>query len=97
VQPRGCPAHYDPAEELYTIRCTVQSVHQIRAALAGQIFRLPHHQVRVVCGNMGGGLDMKGGCYLEYQWRASSGAYYSSDSPTSGMGCLVNTYTFEAV
>jgi carbon-monoxide dehydrogenase large subunit len=153
MEPRGCLAHYDPAEERYTIRCTVQSVHQIRAALAGQIFRLPHHQVRVVCDNMGGGFGMKGGCYPEYglslwasevvgrpvrwiaerseglqsdeqargstidaelaldadgkflalrtQWRSSIGAYYSSDRPTIpltiGMGCLVNTYTFEAV
>ena len=65
MEPRGTclPA---PAEDRYTIRCTVQSVHQIRAALAGQIFRLPHHQVRVVCDNMGGGFGMKGGCYPEY-------------------------------
>src|SRR5207302_8723393 len=66
MEPRGCLASYDPAEERYTIRCTVQSVHQIRAALAGQIFRLPHHQVRVLCDNMGGGFGMKGGCYPEY-------------------------------
>jgi len=66
MEPRGCLAYYDPAEERYTIRCTVQSVHQIRAALAGQIFRLPHHQVRVTCDNMGGGFGMKGGCYPEY-------------------------------
>jgi aerobic carbon-monoxide dehydrogenase large subunit len=153
MEPRGCLARYDPAEERYTIRCTVQSVHQIRAALAGQIFRLPHHQLRVVCDNMGGGFGMKGGCYPEYalslwasevtgrpvrwtserseglqtdeqargsvvdaelaldaenkflalrtQWRSSIGAYYSSDRPTIpltiGMGCLVNTYTFQAV
>ena len=66
MEPRGCLAYYDPAEERYTIRCTVQSVHQIRAALAGQIFRVPHHQVRVLCDNMGGGFGMKGGCYPEY-------------------------------
>ena len=66
MEPRGCLAYYDPADERYTIRCTVQSVHQIRAALAGQIFRLPHHQVRVTCDNMGGGFGMKGGCYPEY-------------------------------
>src|SRR5438309_2641099 len=153
MAPRRCLAYYDPAEERYTIRCTVQSVHQIRAALAGQIFRLPHHQVRVTCDNMGGGFGMKGGCYPEYglslwasevtgrpvrwtaersegplsdeqargstveaelglddngkflalrtRWISSIGAYYSSDRPTIpltiGMGCLVNTYTFEAV
>jgi carbon-monoxide dehydrogenase large subunit len=66
MEPRGCLAHYDAGEERYTIRCTVQSVHGTRAALAGQIFRLPHHQFRVVCDNMGGGFGMKGGCYPEY-------------------------------
>jgi carbon-monoxide dehydrogenase large subunit len=66
MEPRGCLAHYDPDEERYTIRCTVQSVHQTRAALAGQIFRVPHHQIRVRCDTMGGGFGMKGGCYPEY-------------------------------
>src|SRR5205823_6126570 len=66
MEPRGCLAQYDLDEERYTIRCTVQSVHQIRAALAGQIFRVPHHQVRVVCDTMGGGFGMKVGCYPEY-------------------------------
>jgi aerobic carbon-monoxide dehydrogenase large subunit len=153
MEPRGCLAQYDPDDDRYTIRCTVQSVHQIRAALAGQIFRVPHHQLRVVCDTMGGGFGMKGGCYPEYalslwasevvgrpvrwvaergeglqsdeqargsvveaelavgpdgkflalrtRWVSSIGAYYSTDRPTIpltiGMGCLVNTYTFEAV
>lgn len=66
MEPRGCLAQYDRDEERYVIRCTVQSVHQIRAALAGQVFRVPHHQVRVVCDTMGGGFGMKGGCYPEY-------------------------------
>ncbi len=153
MEPRGCLAQYDSDDERYTIRCTVQSVHQIRAALAGQIFRVPHHQIRVVCDTMGGGFGMKGGCYPEYalslwasevvgrpvrwtaerseglqsdeqargsiveaelaldagdkflalrtRWRSAIGAYFSTDRPaiplTIGMGCLVNTYTFEAV
>ena len=153
MEPRGCLAQYDRDEDRYTIRCTVQSVHQIRAALAGQIFRVPHHQLRVVCDTMGGGFGMKGGCYPEYglalwasevvgrpvrwiaerseglqsdeqargsvveaelalgpdgkflalrtRWVSSIGAYYSTDRPTIpltiGMGCLVNTYMFEAV
>jgi carbon-monoxide dehydrogenase large subunit len=66
MEPRGCLASYDRDDERYTIRCTVQSVHQTRAALAGQIFRVPHHQIRVVCDTMGGGFGMKGGCYPEY-------------------------------
>jgi carbon-monoxide dehydrogenase large subunit len=66
MEPRGCLAEYDPDERLYTIRCTIQSVHATRAALADRIFRVPQHRIRVVCDNMGGGFGMKGGCYLEY-------------------------------
>ena len=66
MEPRGCLAQYDPDDDRYTIRCTVQSVHGPRAMLAEQIFKLPHHQFRVVCDNMGGGFGMKGGTYPEY-------------------------------
>jgi carbon-monoxide dehydrogenase large subunit len=66
MEPRGCLAHYDRDQERYTIRCTIQSVHATRAALADRIFKLPQHQFRVVCDNMGGGFGMKGGCYPEY-------------------------------
>jgi len=66
MEPRGCLAWYDRDQDRYTIRCTVQSVHGTRAALADRIFKLPHHQFRVVCENMGGGFGMKGGCYPEY-------------------------------
>src|SRR5271169_4892902 len=66
MEPRGCIGEYDPAQERYTIRCTIQSVHATRAALADRIFKLPQHQFRVVCDNMGGGFGMKGGCYPEY-------------------------------
>ncbi|HEX3538660.1 MAG TPA: molybdopterin cofactor-binding domain-containing protein, partial [Stellaceae bacterium] len=66
MEPRGCLAQYDPDDGRHTIRCTIQSVHQIRSALADQIFRVPQHQLRVVCDNMGGGFGMKGGCYPEY-------------------------------
>ena len=60
MEPRGCLAQYDRDEDRYTIRCTVQSVHQIRAALAGQIFQVPHSQVRVMCDTMGGGFGHEG-------------------------------------
>ena len=66
MEPRGCIAEYDPDQDRYTIRCTIQSVHATRAALADQIFRLPQHRFHVVCDNMGGGFGMKGGCYPEY-------------------------------
>jgi carbon-monoxide dehydrogenase large subunit len=66
MEPRGCLAYYDRDQDRYTIRCTIQSVHATRAALADRIFKLPQHQFRVVCDNMGGGFGMKGGCYPEY-------------------------------
>ena len=53
-------------QDRYTIRCTIQSVHATARALADRIFKLPQHQFRVVCDNMGGGFGMKGGCYPEY-------------------------------
>jgi len=53
MEPRACIGEYDPDEDRYTIRCTIQSVHQTRSALAGQIFKLPQSRVRVVCDNMG--------------------------------------------
>src|SRR5579862_58431 len=66
MEPRGCLAQYDAEDDRYTIRCTVQSAHGTRAALAGQIFKQPHNKFRVICENMGGGFGMKGGCYPEY-------------------------------
>ncbi len=66
MEPRGCIGEYDRDQDRYTIRCTIQSVHATRTALADRIFKLPQHQFRVVCDNMGGGFGMKGGCYPEY-------------------------------
>jgi aerobic carbon-monoxide dehydrogenase large subunit len=66
MEPRGCLAQYDLVGKRYTIRATVQSAHGTRAAMAGQIFKLPHNRFRVICDNMGGGFGMKGGVYPEY-------------------------------
>ena len=66
MEPRGCIGEYDRDQDRYTIRCTIQSVHATRTALADRIFKLPQHRFRVVCDNMGGGFGMKGGCYPEY-------------------------------
>ena len=66
MEPRGCLAEYDPDDHRYTIRCTIQSAHGTRTALADQIFKVPQSRVRVLCDNMGGGFGMKGGCYSEY-------------------------------
>ncbi|HTV46259.1 MAG TPA: xanthine dehydrogenase family protein molybdopterin-binding subunit [Stellaceae bacterium] len=101
MEPRGCIAEYDPFQDRYTIRCTIQSVHATRAALANHIFKLPQHQIRVVCDNMGGGFGMKGGCYPEYalslwaaeltgrrvRWIAERGEGLASDE--QGRGSIV--------
>ncbi len=66
MEPRGCLGQYDPEDDRYTLRATIQSAHGTKAALAGQIFKKPHTKFRVVCDNMGGGFGMKGGVYPEY-------------------------------
>ncbi len=66
METRGCIGEYDPVDDQYTIRCTIQSAHGTRATLAGAYFRKPQNHFRVICDNMGGGFGMKGGCYPEY-------------------------------
>ncbi|MPY72088.1 MAG: molybdopterin-dependent oxidoreductase [Alphaproteobacteria bacterium] len=66
IETRGCIAEYDAREDRYTLRATVQGVHQIRNFIAGQIFRIPQRKLRVICDSMGGGFGIKGGCYPEY-------------------------------
>jgi carbon-monoxide dehydrogenase large subunit len=66
METRGCIAEYDPFEDRYTLRATVQSVHGIRGQIAGQVFRIPQTKLRVICDQMGGGFGIKGGCYPEY-------------------------------
>ena len=66
METRGCIAEYDSSEDAYVLRATVQSVHGIRAQIAGQIFGMPQNRIRVICDQMGGGFGIKGGCYPEY-------------------------------
>ena len=66
LETRACTGEYDADEDRYTLRASVQSVHGIRASIAGQIFAIPQHKLRVICDNMGGGFGTKGGCYPEY-------------------------------
>ena len=67
MEPRGCLAEYDPRDDRYTLRCTVQGPHQVRRTLAEEVLRIPTHKVRVISDNVGGGFGMKGGVYPEYQ------------------------------
>lgn len=66
LEPRGCLAEYDEREGRWTVRCTVQSPHRVRAILANQIFKVPELRFRVIAENVGGGFGMKGACYPEY-------------------------------
>jgi carbon-monoxide dehydrogenase large subunit len=66
MEPRGCLAEYDPRDDRYTLRCTVQGPHQVRRTLAQDIFRIADNKVRVIADNVGGGFGMKGGVYMEY-------------------------------
>ena len=66
MEPRGCIGEYDPFEDRYTLRATVQSVHGIRQLISERIFGMPQTRLRVVCDNMGGGFGTRGGCYPEY-------------------------------
>lgn len=66
MEPRGCLSEYDPREDRYTIRCTVQGPHAVRRTLATQIFKIPETQIRVISENVGGGFGMKGAVYPEY-------------------------------
>ena len=44
MEPRGCLAEYDPRDERYTLRCTVQGPHQVRRTLAQDVFRIPEQK-----------------------------------------------------
>jgi len=67
MEPRGCIGEYDQRDDRYTLRCTVQSPHQVRRTLAQDVLRVPVMKVRVISDNVGGGFGMKGGIYPEYQ------------------------------
>jgi carbon-monoxide dehydrogenase large subunit len=67
MEPRGCLAEYDPRDDRYTIRVTVQGPHQVRRILAQDVFQIADNKIRVIADNVGGGFGMKGGVYPEYQ------------------------------
>lgn len=66
MEPRGCIAEYAAREARYTLRCTVQGPHQIRRAIAADVFGVAETRFRIVAENVGGGFGMKGALYPEY-------------------------------
>jgi carbon-monoxide dehydrogenase large subunit len=67
MEPRGALGVYDPGEDRYTLYADVQYPHRVRNALAGNIFKVPEHKVRVIAGDVGGGFGAKGWQYPEHR------------------------------
>jgi aerobic carbon-monoxide dehydrogenase large subunit len=67
MEPRGALGVYDPGEDRYTLYADVQYPHRVRHVLAGTIFRVPEHRVRVVAGDIGGAFGTKGWQYPEHR------------------------------
>src|SRR5262249_50676590 len=61
MEPRGALGIYDPGEDRYTLYADVQYPHRVRQILAAGIFRVPEHRIRVVAGDIGGGVRGQGG------------------------------------
>ncbi len=64
MEPRACTGYYDPAEERYTIRTTLQRAFNFRQEIA-KTLRVPESKVRVVAGDIGGSYGMKSAVYPE--------------------------------
>ena len=66
LEPRAALGLYDPGDERFIIHTSVQAPHQLKSLLAGAIFKVPEHRVRVVVRDVGGSFGMKGGVYAEF-------------------------------
>ena len=67
MEPRGALGVWDPGEARYTLYADVQYPHRVRNALAGNIFKIPEHGIRVIAGDVGGGFGTKGWQYPEHR------------------------------
>ena len=64
MEPRGCLADYNFAEDRYTIYTTLQRTHPFRSELA-PVLKVPESKIRVVAGDIGGSFGMKSAVYNE--------------------------------
>src|SRR6202035_1273544 len=67
MEPRGAVGVWDPGEERYSLYADVQYPHRVRQALATRIFKIPESRVRVIAGDVGGGVGTKGWQYPEHR------------------------------
>jgi carbon-monoxide dehydrogenase large subunit len=66
MEPRGAIADYARGEDRLTLYCSTQGGFGMRKVLAGEIFKIPESQLRVVTGDVGGGFGMKIFVFPEY-------------------------------
>lgn len=59
MEPRACNAHYNRADESYTLYVTSQNPHVARLLMTAFVLGLPEHKVRVVAPDVGGGFGSK--------------------------------------
>ena len=95
LEPRAAVGEFDRRSGRYTLYTGIQGPHGLRAQLAEQVFRVPHGQVRVVTGEVGGSFGMRSGMYPELvlvlwaarrlgrpvKWTSSRREGFASDEP----------------
>jgi carbon-monoxide dehydrogenase large subunit len=59
MEPRGCVADYNAADDHYTLYTAMQRSFAYRAQLAERILKVPESRVRIVGGDIGGSFGMK--------------------------------------
>jgi carbon-monoxide dehydrogenase large subunit len=64
LEPRAAVGEYDRRTGRYTLHTGIQAPHGLRTLLA-DVLRVPHSQVRVVTGEVGGSFGMRSGIYPE--------------------------------
>ncbi|BBK30568.1 carbon-monoxide dehydrogenase large subunit [Stella humosa] len=66
MEPRGAIGDFQKGDGRYVLHTSSQGPHLIRSQLAGAIFKVPDHRVRVVTQDVGGGFGMKIFLYPEH-------------------------------
>jgi carbon-monoxide dehydrogenase large subunit len=65
IEPRATLASFDPQTRRITLRTSCQTPTGLRDELAAEVLGVPHDQVRVLVGDIGGGFGMKTTLYPE--------------------------------
>ncbi|PYM70087.1 MAG: carbon monoxide dehydrogenase [Candidatus Rokuibacteriota bacterium] len=65
MEPRGAVGEWDRRTGRYTLHTGIQAPHGLRTLLADQVFKVPHSDLHVITGEVGGSFGMKSGAYPE--------------------------------